>query len=121
MIRDLPAPERLRERLRTGTPSESVLSLSSRLLAQFGGRAGLARVSYDELARVHGFGEAKIAQLKAAFELGRRLLSLQENERTVFGSPQDVANLLQGEMAFLEQEHLRVGLLNTRCLQTHSR
>ena len=132
MIRDLPASERPRERLgsygssylgnaellaiilRTGTPSEGVLSLSSRLLAQFGGLAGLARASYDELARVHGFGEAKLAQLKAAFELGRRLLSLQEYERTVIRSPQDVANLLQGEMAFLEQEHLRVVLLNTR-------
>jgi len=59
MIRDLPAAERPRERLRsygpsylsnaellaiilrTGTPSESVLRLSARLLSQFGGLAGL--------------------------------------------------------------------------------
>jgi DNA repair protein RadC len=132
MIRDLPAAERPRERLRsygpshlsnaellaiilrTGTASESVLSLGGRLLSQFGGLAGLARANYDELRSIHGFGEAKTAQLKAAFELGRRLLSLQENERAVIHSPQDVANLLQGEMAFLEQEHLRVVLLNTR-------
>jgi len=132
MIRDLPATERPRERLknygasylsnsellaiilRTGTPSESVLSLSTRLLSQFGGLAGLARSSYDELESVYGFGEAKTAQLKAAFELGRRLSSLQENERATISSPQDVANLLQGEMAFLEQEHLRVVILNTR-------
>jgi len=46
--------------------------------------------------------------------LGRRLLSLQENDRATIHSPQDVANLLQGEMALLEQEHLRVVLLNTR-------
>ena len=132
MIRDLPAAERPRERLRsygashlsnaellaiilrTGTPSESVLSLATRLLSQFGGLAGLARASYDELRSIYGFGEAKTAQLKASFELGRRLLSLQENERATIRSPQDVANLLQGEMAFLEQEHLRVALLNTR-------
>ncbi|MDA0987587.1 MAG: DNA repair protein RadC [Chloroflexi bacterium] len=132
MIRDLPAAERPRERLRnygpsylsnaellaiilrTGTSSESVLSLSARLLSQFGGLAGLAKASYDELQRIHGFGEAKTSQLKAAFELGRRLLSLQENERVTIHSPQDVANLLQGEMAFLDQEHLRVVLLNTR-------
>ena len=132
MIRDLPAAERPQERLgnygpsylsnaellaiilRTGTTSESVLSLSARLLSQFGGLAGLARANYDELRRIHGFGEAKTAQLKAAFELGRRLVSLQENERAIIHSPQDVANLLQGEMAFLEQEHLRVVLLNTR-------
>ena len=132
MIRDLPTAERPRERLRnygpsylsnaellaiilrTGTSSESVLSLSARLLSQFGGLAGLARANYDELRRIHGFGEAKTAQVKAAFELGRRLLSLQENERVTIHSPQDVVNLLQGEMAFLEQEHLRVVLLNTR-------
>ena len=132
MIRDLPAAERPRERLRnygpsylsnaellaiilrTGTPSESVLSLSPRLLSHFGGLAGLARANYDELRSIHGLGEAKTAQLKAAFELGRRLLSLQENERATIHSPQDAANLPQGEMAFLEQEHLRVVLLNTR-------
>ena len=132
MIRDLPTAERPRERLRnygpsylsnaellaiilrTGTSSESVLSLSARLLSQFGGLAGLARANYDELRRIHGFGEAKTAQLNAAFELGRRLLSLQENERATIHSPQDAANLLQGEMALLEQEHLRVVLLNTR-------
>ena len=132
MIRDLPAAERPRERLRnygashlsnaellavilrTGTSSESVLSLGTRLLSQFGGLSGLARASYDELYHIHGCGEAKTAQIKAAFELGRRLLSLQENERATIHSPQDVANLLQGEMGFLEQEHLRVVLLNTR-------
>ena len=132
MIRDLPQEERPRERLRnygpsslsnaellaiilrTGTQSESVLSLSTRLMSQFGGLSGLARASYDELTGVYGFGDAKTAQVKAAFELGRRALSLQEEERPTVHSPQDVANLLQGEMAFFEQEHIRVLLLNTR-------
>ncbi len=132
MIRDLPQEERPRERLRnygesslsnaellaiilrTGTQSESVLSQSTRLMSQFGGLSGLARASYDELCSVHGFGDAKTAQVKAAFELGRRALSLQEEERPMIHSPQDVANLLQGEMAFLEQEHIRVLLLNSR-------
>ena len=132
MIRDLPQEERPRERLRnygpsslsnaellaiilrTGTQSENVLNLSTRLISQFGGLSGLARASYDELRSVHGFGDAKTAQVKAAFQLGMRALSLQEDDRPTVHSPQDVANLLQGEMAFLEQEHLRVVLLNTR-------
>ena len=132
MIRDLPQEERPRERLRsygpsalsnaellaiilrTGAQSENVLNLSARLISQFGGLSGLARASYDELCAVYGFGEAKTAQIKAAFELGRRALTLQENDRPTVHSPQDVANLLQGEMAFLEQEHIRVLLLNTR-------
>jgi len=59
-------------------------------------------------------GEAKAAQVKAALELGRRLLASAPEERPVVRSPGDVANLLLADMALLEQEHLRVVLLNTR-------
>ena len=131
-IRDLPAGERPRERLRsygasrlsnaellaiilrTGLPSESVLSLSTRLLFQFKGLSGLARASFEDLRKVHGFGDAKAAELKAALELGRRLLSVPEVDRPTIQGPQDVANLVQADMAFLDQEHLRVMVLNTR-------
>lgn len=132
LIRDLPASERPRERLRdygpqalstaellaiilrTGTNRESVLSLASRLLSQHQGLVGLARVSFAELCQERGLGEAKAAQLKAALELGRRLSSSQPEARAVVRSPADVANLLSAEMGLLEQEHLRVVLLNTR-------
>jgi len=131
-IRELPAHDRPRERLkqygaaslsnaellaiilRTGTPSESVLNLSTRLLAKFGGLSGLARAGLGELCLERGFGDAKGAQLKAALELGRRLVSTQPEERVSVKSPEDVANLLQAEMAFLEQEELRLVLLNTK-------
>ena len=130
-IRDLPLWERPRERLRdsgasslsnaellaiilrTGRASENVLNLAVRVLAQFSGLAGLARASFAQLCAQPGLGEAKAAQVKAALELGRRLLSTQPQERVVVRSPQDVANLLLAEMGFLEQEHLRVVLLNT--------
>ena len=59
-------------------------------------------------------GEAKAAQVKAALELGLRLVSAQPEERATVRSPQDVANLLLAEMGLLEQEHLRVLLLNTK-------
>jgi DNA repair protein RadC len=59
-------------------------------------------------------GLAKAAQTKAALELGKRLFSLQPEERPLVKSPSDVANLLMAEMSFLEQEHLRVVLLNTK-------
>jgi len=131
-IKELPSSERPRERLResgpaslsnsellaiilrTGTPSENVLSLASRVLVRFSGLAGLARASFGELCAERGLGQAKAAQLKAALELGRRLVSTQPEERAVVRSPQDVANLLMAEMAFLDQEQLRVVLLNTK-------
>ena len=132
LIRDLPLGERPRERLlalgggalsnaellaiilRTGTAAESALGLAGRLLASHGGLAGLAQASPAELARYRGMGQAKAAQVAAALELGRRLLSLQPQERPQVRSPRDVANLLHAEMALLDQEHLRVVLLNTR-------
>ncbi len=46
--------------------------------------------------------------------LGRRFVSLAPQERAVINSPQDVANLLLAEMSVLDQEHLRILLLNTR-------
>ena len=131
-IRDLPTTERPRERLhhygasslslaellaivlRTGVASESVLHLAARLQARVGGLVGLARASYAELCAEHGMGPAKAAQLQAALELGRRLMATQPEERPTIRSPEDVANLLLGEMSFLEQEELRVVLLNTK-------
>ncbi len=131
-IRELPAEERPRERLRdygpgalsnaellaiilrVGTATENAVRLAERLLAHFGGLPGLYRASFNELRNQHGLGEAKAAQLQAALELGKRLLSMSPEDRASVRSPQDVANLVQGEMALLEQEHLRVVLLNTR-------
>ena len=131
-LRQLPPSERPRERLRdrgaaalsnsellaiilrTGTPSENALALATAALARFNGLPGLARASFGELCTQHGMGEAKAAQVKAALELGRRLLSTQPEERATVRSPQDVANLLLAEMGLLEQEHLRVVLLNTK-------
>ena len=139
MIRDLPQDERPRERLqrhgannlsnaeliaillRVGSTGESVLNLSARVLATYGGLGGVARVSYGELCDMRGISDAKACQLLAALELGRRLSSLQPDDRVVIRSPLDVFNLLSAEMAFLVQEHLKVLLLNTKneVLATH--
>jgi DNA repair protein RadC len=132
LIKDLPASERPRERLqyygsgslstsellaiilRTGTQSESVINLGSRLLATFDGLAGIARASFSDLCAIHGMGMAKAAQIKASLELGKRLMVSSPEERPQVKSPADVANLLMLEMGFLDQEHLRVVLLDTK-------
>lgn len=132
MIRDLPSGERPRERLRergpgslsnaellaillrVGTTSENVVRLSERLLAKFGGLSGLARASFTELCSQHGVGVAKASQIKAALEVASRLLAEQLKERKVVRSPLDVVNILKLEMGSLEQEHLRVVLLDTK-------
>ncbi|GAB4160694.1 MAG: DNA repair protein RadC [Candidatus Promineifilaceae bacterium] len=132
MIRDMPVDERPRERfihagpravssaellaitLRTGVGGENVLRLAERLLVQMNGLAGLAQASIAEITTVKGIGPTKAVQIQAALELGRRLLATAPQERPRITSPADAANLLMSEMMFLEQEHLRVILLNTR-------
>jgi DNA repair protein RadC len=130
-IKEMPESERPRERLqtyganvlstseliaillRTGVEGQSAINVASHLLKE-DGLTGLARRSFDELAEVKGLGPAKVAQLQAAFELGRRLLNEAPNERPQIRSPADAAQLLMPEMSILEQEHLRVLLLDTK-------
>jgi DNA repair protein RadC len=132
MIRDLPQTDRPRERMRelgagalsnaeliailmrTGAQGQSVLDLSTHLLASSGGLAGLAMVSYGELCGLRGVSDAKACQLLSAFELGRRLASLSPEDRATVRSAQDVANLMSAEMGLLDQEHLRVLLMSTK-------
>jgi DNA repair protein RadC len=132
LIRDMPTDERPRERLRlrgpsalsnaellaillrTGAAGENVLALSARLLARLNGLPGLAKVGFSELCAEKHVGEAKAAQLMAAIELGKRIISTQPEQRTIIRSPEDVYSLLFADMALLEQEHLRVVLLSSR-------
>jgi len=100
--------------LRVGVPGENAVQVGQRLLHNFGGLAGLHRVSFDEVCNQHGVGPAKAAQLKAAIELGRRMTLEDPDERPAIHSPADAAALLQYEMSALEQEEMRVLILDTR-------
>jgi DNA repair protein RadC len=131
-IRELPLDLRPRERLayagasalstaellaiilRVGGKGENVIRMAERLLTQFGGISGLAQANFDELCRQHGMGEAKTTQIKAALELGRRLMAAAPEERIQVRSPADVANLVMLEMSLLEQEQLRAVLMDTK-------
>ncbi|GIV97651.1 MAG: UPF0758 protein [Herpetosiphonaceae bacterium] len=131
-IKELPASEQPRERLRevgpqalsdaellaillrTGVAGINVLQLAQKILLEFGGWTGLQRADFDELRRAHGMGEAKAAQVKAALEIGRRLLLATPEQRMQISSPADVAGLLMVEMSHLQQEHLRVINLNIK-------
>ena len=84
------------------------------LMASYRTLAGLARAAPAELQQQPGIGAATVARLKAAFELGKRLLSDRDEDRAQIRTPADAANLLMPEMSLLEQEHLRVILLDTK-------
>ena len=100
--------------LRTGLPGETVVDVAQRLLVTHGGLLGLSRVDYADLCKERGLGEVKAAKLKAAVELARRLQVERPDERARISSPEDIAALVSSEMAALDQEELRVVLLNTK-------
>jgi len=110
----LAAAELLAILLRVGGPGENAVQVGQRLLKDFGGISGLQRAPLEELCNQRGIGEAKAAQIKAAIELGRRLALESPEERPAVNSPADAAALVAYEMSALEQEHLRVILLDTR-------
>ncbi len=132
LIRDVPMRERPRERmlqegpralsnqeilailLRTGTKKESVLQLSQRVLATFDGLTLLKDAAIEELCKIKGIGEAKAVEISAAIELGRRIHSMQTDERYVIRSPEDVSNYVMEDMRFLQQEHFDCLYLNTK-------
>ena len=134
-IRDLPQGERPSERLRdqgphylsnaellaillrTGSSSENVINLATRVLSTSGGLAGLSKAGFRELTQVHGLGEAKVSQIVAALELGKRLSALPSGDRPVIGSPSGCCQPLHagngvidpGEPAGAASEHKEPG------------
>ena len=91
------------------------IEIAHSLLAGFGNLAGLMQASASELeSSILGLGPAGSARLKAALELGRRLIIEMPQDRLQIRSPGDVTQLLMAEMSHLEQEHFQVLYLDTR-------
>jgi DNA repair protein RadC len=122
-IREVPISERPRERLAAHGPA--ALSTAELLTVLWGRRdpahaatqstlSELARADFLELTHIPGVGEARAAQLLAAFEIGRRSVLSADTVRWTIRAPRDVADRLMPEMARLEREELRVLLLNAK-------
>lgn len=94
-----------------GTPND--LLPASHLLSELRTLGAIKARTVKELAALgHGITPERARRLLAAFELGNRLC-LPRSESPVIKSPADAAGLLS-DMATLEQEQLRVILLDTK-------
>ncbi|HEX5466248.1 MAG TPA: DNA repair protein RadC [Candidatus Limnocylindrales bacterium] len=131
-LREIPVQERPRERLArvgatglstaeliallwgSGVSGRSAVDLAETAIAAHGGLAALSRAGLRELTALPGVGQARAAQLAAAFELGRRLAADWPTNRLSVRSPRDLADRLVPAMGHLEREELRVVLLNTK-------
>ena len=131
-ITDWPAAERPREKLielgaealsdaellaiflRVGVTGKSAVDLARDLLTQFGSLNGIFAATEHELVQVHGIGTSKYVQLQAIFEMSRRALNEQLQQRDVFKSPQQVRDYLVLKLGSLTREVFLVLFLDTQ-------
>ena len=131
-ITDWPAAERPREKLielgaealsdaellaiflRVGVTGKSAVDLARDLLTQFGSLNGIFAATEHELIQVHGIGTSKYVQLQAIFEMSRRALNEQLQQRDVFKSPQQVRDYLVLTLGSLTREVFLVLFLDTQ-------
>ena len=131
-ITDWPAAERPREKLielgaealsdaellaiflRVGVTGKSAVDLARDLLTQFASLNGIFAATEHELSQVHGIGTSKYVQLQAIFEMSRRALSEQLQQRDVFKSPQAVRDYLVLKLGSLTKEVFLVLFLDTQ-------
>ena len=121
-IKELPQHERPRERLeklgaealsdaellaiilRTGMQGVSAVGLANRILLKFGDLKAIASASLEQLCQIAGVGPAKAVQVKAAFDIAKRLSQFRPGEKPVISSSRDVFALLADEMRLQEKE-----------------
>ncbi len=93
---------------------EKQIETADALLAHFGGDLRRIYQAHPaELAQVKGVTINMAARIKAALTLGIRLNDPIEEQISI-ASPSDAAALVQYEMGLLQQEYLKVMLLDTR-------
>ena len=132
-VHDLPLSERPRERLLKhgvealsaqeilalilgrGIKDESVIVTAQKLLSTFGNLKNIAAASMEELTKIKGIGPAKAAQIKAAFELSKRVEDSSDKDRkTTVKSPEDAIKSVKNQLKGKKKEHFLVLSLDTR-------
>ena len=106
--------------LNTGSKGRNVLELAWDLLNSAGTLRSLRMMSLNEISAIEGIGEGKGARVLAAMELGRRAALEDKRFMPKISSSKDVLDFLADEMRSLEQETVRVLLLNTKHMLLHS-
>lgn len=100
--------------LRTGTVGTNVVELAEALLMQYGSLSALLQASAAELQKINGIGREKAKILKAALEIGRRLVQENVGERPRIASPEEAAAVLRERARSLDREVFWVLLLDTK-------
>lgn len=132
-IRNMPENEKPKEKLLTygaetlsnsellsiiigsGIKGENAIELSSRILNELNDLDGILTAEYNDIVSISGIKSGKASQIMALSELFKRFRTLKAGRKDLkITSPKDLADLLMGEMGYLNQEVLKVITLSTK-------
>lgn len=101
--------------LRTGVKGESAIDLARKILQKFKTFRNMSHTDIRDWEELKGLGQAKIAQIKAAIEIGRRFKEEEVKEsRPKITSAQDAAEIMMPRMRDLKKEIFKILLLNSQ-------
>lgn len=108
-------PELLAILLRNGTKGQSAVDLARKIIQKFRNFRSMSSADPSHWAEFKGLGPAKICQIKAAIEIGRRFNeeTISEN-RPKIQSSKDAADILMPRMRDLPKEVFKIILLNSQ-------
>jgi len=98
--------------IRTGVKGSSAVDLGRELLRKYKTLRQISASDPAEFQSIKGLSDAKIAQVKAAVELGRRMMSEERALEGAVRSSSDVANYLMPLLRDLKQEVFKIVLLD---------
>ncbi|MEW6618280.1 MAG: DNA repair protein RadC [bacterium] len=101
--------------LRTGVQGQSAIDLAREILQKFKTFRNLSHTDLSHWKEFKGLGQAKIAQIKAAIEIGRRFREEIVKEKKIkISSSKTVADILMPRMRDLKKEIFKILLLNSQ-------
>lgn len=101
--------------LRTGVKGDSAIDLARKILKKFKTFRNMSHTDISAWKDFKGVGKAKISQIRAAIEIGRRFREdeVRENKPKIKSS-KDAADILMPRMRDLKKEIFKVMFLNSQ-------
>jgi len=91
--------------LRTGVKGMSAIDLARKIVQRFGSFRNMSHTSINKWKDIKGLGNAKLCQIKAAIELGRRFREKEmREEKPKVSKPEDVIDYIMPRMRDLKYE-----------------
>ena len=133
LIKDLPEIEKPREKalmygvqylsnnellaliIRNGYQNTSAIQIAEDLIHKANGISNINSLCINDLCSIKGIKKVKALELKACFELARRIALSEVSMETNLNDPQKIVKWLQLELGHESQERFLVIFLNNMC------